>query len=235
MAEHLITCPHCNRQIPLTQALTSEIEEKVREKYEAEASEKDKEIRKKLREIERSEKEIQELRVAINEEVATKVADEKKGLMEEIRKKVEDEHSLELNDLRKSSREVRRKLREAQEKEIELRRERRELEESREELELEVQRKLDKERNSIREGVEKRLKEEHLLEVREKDEVLRIMKSQIDDLKRRVEQGSEQLRGEVMELELEGLLSDTFPQDEIIPVPKGTLSISGYLVLSELN
>ena len=47
------------------------------------------------------------------------------------------------------------------------------------------------------------------------------MRKQIEDLKRRAEQGSQQLQGEVQELELENLLRTKFPFDAIEPVPKG--------------
>jgi hypothetical protein len=47
------------------------------------------------------------------------------------------------------------------------------------------------------------------------------MQRQIEELKRRAEQGSQQLQGEVLELELEALLSAKFPRDTIRPVPKG--------------
>lgn len=47
------------------------------------------------------------------------------------------------------------------------------------------------------------------------------MQKQIEELKRRAEQGSQQLQGEVQELELEALLSTKFPLDSIEPVPKG--------------
>jgi hypothetical protein len=47
------------------------------------------------------------------------------------------------------------------------------------------------------------------------------MQRQIEDLKRRAEQGSQQLQGEVQEMELEALLAAKFPRDTIQPVPKG--------------
>ena len=47
------------------------------------------------------------------------------------------------------------------------------------------------------------------------------MKIQIDDLRREAEQGSQQLQGETLELELESLLRNRFPRDLIEPVPKG--------------
>jgi len=47
------------------------------------------------------------------------------------------------------------------------------------------------------------------------------MQRQIEDLKRRAEQGSQRLQGEVQELESESLLRSRFPGDTIEPVPKG--------------
>ena len=47
------------------------------------------------------------------------------------------------------------------------------------------------------------------------------MQKQIEDLRRKAEQGSQQLQGEVQELELESLLRSKFPLDSIEPVPKG--------------
>jgi hypothetical protein len=47
------------------------------------------------------------------------------------------------------------------------------------------------------------------------------MQKQIEELKRRAEQGSQQLQAEVQELELETLLKTKFPRDTVEPVPKG--------------
>ena len=47
------------------------------------------------------------------------------------------------------------------------------------------------------------------------------MNRQIEELRRRAEQGSQQLQGEALELELESLLRNQFPRDLIEPVPKG--------------
>jgi hypothetical protein len=55
----------------------------------------------------------------------------------------------------------------------------------------------------------------------EKDQTITAMQRQIEELKRRAEQGSQQLQGEVLELELEALLTAKFPRDTIRPVPKG--------------
>jgi hypothetical protein len=55
----------------------------------------------------------------------------------------------------------------------------------------------------------------------EKEQTISSMQRQIEELKRRAEQGSQQLQGEVLELELESLLRSRFPIDSIEPVAKG--------------
>jgi hypothetical protein len=59
------------------------------------------------------------------------------------------------------------------------------------------------------------------LRVREKEEQIASMQRQIEDVRRRAEQGSQQLQGEVQELALEAMLRQKFPRDAFDPVPKG--------------
>jgi hypothetical protein len=55
----------------------------------------------------------------------------------------------------------------------------------------------------------------------ERDKTISSLQKQIDDLKRRADQGSQQLQGEVFELKLEAILRLKFPWDAIEPVPSG--------------
>jgi hypothetical protein len=66
----------------------------------------------------------------------------------------------------------------------------------------------------------------------EKEHTIASMQKQIEDLKRRAEQGSQQLQGEVQELALEEILSTKFPHDTIEPVPKGNTAETFYSVFA---
>ncbi len=61
---------------------------------------------------------------------------------------------------------------------------------------------------------------------------MRRMKKQIDELKRKSEQESQQTQGEVLELDLENILKKSFTHDNIEPVPKG---IKGADVLHKVH
>lgn len=113
------------------------------------------------------------------------------------------------------------KLAEAEVAELELRKERRTLEEEKRKLELEVERRLQDEHVRIRAASQKEAEETYFLRLAEKDKLLADMRKQVEELRRKSEQGSQQLQGEVQELELESMLRAAFPGDLIEPVPKG--------------
>jgi len=63
--------------------------------------------------------------------------------------------------------------------------------------------------------------EEQRLRLKEKDIQLEEIRKVNEDLKRKLEQGSQQRQGEALELDLEEKLHVQFPQDEFLPIPKG--------------
>ena len=73
----------------------------------------------------------------------------------------------------------------------------------------------------VREKAKQEAEDALILRVREKEEQIAAMQRKIEDLKRKAEQGSQQLQGEVQELELEALLRQKFPRDLLEVVPKG--------------
>ena len=97
----------------------------------------------------------------------------------------------------------------------------RDLDDARRELDLTIEKRVRADLGAEREKAKKEAEEELKLKVMEKDQTITSMQKQIEELKRRAEQGSQQLQGEVQELELEALLLNRFPRDIIQPVPKG--------------
>lgn len=129
--------------------------------------------------------------------------------------------ALELEDLRRRAAEKDGKLQAAEQAELGLRKQKRELEERERRLELDIVRKLDDERRKIETQAVKQLEEQYRLKDAEKDKKLQDALVVNEELRRKLQQGSQQTQGEVLELELEDLLRTTFPFDDIEPVPKG--------------
>jgi len=105
--------------------------------------------------------------------------------------------------------------------ELTLRRQLREAEDARKNRDLEYQRKLDAERKKIEEQARTAAGEEVGRREAQWKAQLESAQREAADLKRKLEQGSQQLQGEALELSLEALLKGAFPLDEILPVPKG--------------
>jgi hypothetical protein len=113
------------------------------------------------------------------------------------------------------------KLAEAQKAQAELIRKQRELDDAKRELDLTVEKKIQEGLSAARQQAQREAEEHLKLKVMEKEQTITSMQKQIEELKRRAEQGSQQLQGEVQELVLEDLLKAKFPYDTIEPVPKG--------------
>lgn len=225
MSKELIKCPECGAEFKLSQAISRDLEEAVAKKYSKQFKDLEEKTRK---EAEAREKEIG-IRIKDEQEKYAKREKELWDKMEEVRKDVEkkakqqasEEMKVELSDIKAELEEKNKKLEETRQNELALRKRQRELEEKEKAMELEMTRKIDEERAKISEESFKKYEEEHRFRDAEKDKKLDDMKKQIDDLKRKAEQASQQSQGEVLELEIESLLKEEFPFDEIEEVSKG--------------
>lgn len=192
MIDPIITCPKCKTDIKLTESLAAPIIESTRRDYE-----------------ERLKKD----RMAI-------AAEEEKKARHVMATDL-DQKAREIKDLQVVIEQRDKKLAEAQKAQAELLRKERELDDAKREMDLTVEKRVQKVLDNTRDQ-EKRKAEESLgLKVKEKEHIIASMQNQIEELKRKAQQGSQQLQGEVQELELESLLSTKFPFDAIRPVPKG--------------
>ena len=74
-------------------------------------------------------------------------------------------------------------------------------------------RQLDEERQRIREATKKEDDERHRLKLAEKDKAIEGMAKQVDELRRKIDQGFQQLQGEVLEKDVIAVLKDEFRDD----------------------
>lgn len=145
----------------------------------------------------------------------------KHEIEEELKTKIEEKANIENENLKKELDEARQKQEEFRVQELKLREKNRKVEEREKNLELEFQRKMDEERNLIIEKTLSQASEEHNLKDQEKDKKLQDALRMNEELKKKLEQGSQQTQGEVLELEIEEVLRKEFPNDEIKEVAKG--------------
>ncbi len=228
MIEPIITCPNCKTEIKLTESLAAPLIQATRLEYEAKIAEKDADVTKREAELRKQQKAVEDAKTAIEEQVAEKLKSERVTIAQEEAKKAKlaaaydlDAKSNELAELQEVLNQRNIKLEEAQKAQAELIRKERELDDAKRELELTVEKRVQASVGEIRQKAKQEAEDGLKLKVAEKEEQISSMQRQIEELKRKAEQGSQQLQGEVLELELEAMLSAKFPLDSIEPVAKG--------------
>jgi len=221
MPDQTITCPFCSKDIALTETLSRQMRESVRKEFEGQALEKEAELKKREDQLVAKGREIEEAKKTADEDFARKLIVEKARIAAEEGKKAKDASATELKDMRERVAEKEAEAEKARAFEIELRKERQKFEDDKKRSELDLQRRLDAERDQIKRNTLDMFTEEHRLKDSEKDKMINDLKRNLDEMKRKVEQGSMQTQGEVLEEELEDLLKAHFPVDVIEPVGKG--------------
>jgi hypothetical protein len=228
MSEPTITCPNCKTEIKLTESLAAPLIESTRRDYEKRLALKDTDIARKEESLREREEAVTKATQAIDDQVAEKLVVERTRIASEESKKAKlalqsdiDQKARELAELQDVLTQRNAKLAEAQQAQADLIRQKRELDDAKRELELTVEKRVQDGLLATREQAKKEAEEGLKLKVMEKEQTIASMQTQIEELKRRAEQGSQQLQGEVQELELEALLRAKFPRDTIEPVPKG--------------
>ena len=217
LPEPIIQCPHCQGDIKLTESLAAPF---IRAR-EAEFKRQEAGLRER-------EAAVRAQRESLDAQIAERVASERKKVEEEAQRKARLALGTELESSKRELVEANellklrdQKLAEAQRAQAELIRKQREVEEQKREIELTVEKRVSAAVGEMRSKARQEVESELKLKVTEKDQVIQSMQRQIEELRRKAEQGSQQLQGEVQELELESLLGSAFVFDTITRVPKG--------------
>lgn len=216
-----IVCPNCSFEIEVSDALSAQLREQLRKEFDAEARRKEIALAKQEEVLREGQKALEESRRTLENEVSERVSQERERLLQEAKAQAKESVTLDLQELQAQLANTKQQLSQAQQAELQLRMDRRKLEEEKQALELTVNRKLDEERTKIRDEAKRQADEEHRLQEADKDKLVGDLRRQIDELKRKSEQGVPQTQGEVMELQLEEVLREHYPTDTIEPVPVG--------------
>lgn len=218
---HSIKCPKCQTSIEITEVMSTQIELEIRAKLDADLASKRAELEETAAQLEKERLSVTVAYEAIDEQIRAGIETRQDALVAVARTKAREDLCVEIEDRNRCVAELQEKLKESQAKELELRWRERELHAQKEQLQLEVARQLDAERENLRNEAKRQFEDQHLLRDLEKEKQIGDLRKQIDDLKRRAEQGSQKLQGEVQELVLQDVLSTSFPADSIEAVANG--------------
>jgi hypothetical protein len=200
--------------------LRAQVEERQRQAQAA--AERELELKKRARELEERQAALaEEVRARVEAEMKAQAATALEAAVAAAETRAREQSSLELQQLNARLAEQQARLEEAHRNELEIRKRASELEERQRTLDLEVARRLDEEKRRVEESVRKAVGEEQALRLKEKEKQIEDLRRALEEARRRSEQGSQELQGEVLEIDIQAALEQRFHYDRIEPVPKG--------------
>jgi hypothetical protein len=223
-----IVCPQCSTPIKLTESLAAPLIAQTRKQFEQQLASKEADFVRRETVLRQAREDLAKARDSVDEEIAKKLKAERASIADVEARKARvalsnelEQRDKQLADLRQNLTANNAKLAEAQQAQADVLRKQRELDDARREIDLNVEKKV--QASLVVVHAKARLDAEESLKAKlsEKENQISGMQRQIEDLRRKAEQGSQQLQGETLELELEALLRARFPRDLIEPVPKG--------------
>lgn len=224
----MIVCPKCNTSIELTELLKAPLIVKARKQFERQLAQKKAEFAKRELRLRAQQHALTKARQAMEEKVAQTLERERQSVAKAEKKKAKlalahdlKDRDLLLAELQRNLSAKNAKLAEAQKAHAEVLRRGRELDDAKREINLTIERKVQDSLVAVRAKAKAEVEDAMRGLVSKKETQLAGMQRQIEELRRKSEQGSQQLQGESLERELESLLRDRFPHDQIEPTLKG--------------
>lgn len=216
-----VKCPNCKYEFQLGEAISSEIESKIKARYLERFNKDQKDLLEKEKQIEQQLEQVKKQQEDQEKIIAEKIKLQRSVLEQEAIKKAAEEVDVRVKMMEKELQEKSDKIKEAQIKELELLQKEKELKEKQDLFAIELEKQLLEREKLVEEKIKKAESEKTDFKVKELQKQLSDQKALIETMQRKAEQGSMQLQGEVHELALEELLRSTFPFDMIEEVGKG--------------
>lgn len=165
--------------------------------------------------------ELAQAQASLDAKVSQRVEAERAKLTEQAQVAAREEFAAQLGAKEAEAADSRGKLQAAQQRELEVLVQKRKLEDDTAALNLTIEQRIGEERERIKLYASTQVKEQMELKLREKELLMQGMREQMENMKRKMDQGSQQAQGEAQELLLEDQLRWAFPTDIIQGVGKG--------------
>jgi hypothetical protein len=223
--ETKITCPNCGQEIDVNSVISHNLEEEFKKKYNAKWLEEKKKYQEELDKLDQQKKEIEALQQNQEAQVAEKlniaIKAEKEKFEKQIKAQLQEEQSGRIALIEKELQEKSEQVKELNTAKAEIEKIKREKDQMKEAIEAESAKALNAKLQEEKEKIRKIESEKNELVVAELQKQLDDQKRLTEEMKRKQEQGSMQLQGEVQELAIEEWLTSNFPLDTISEIKKG--------------
>lgn len=225
MSESKINCPNCGTSIDVQDIISHQLEEEIKQKYQAQLVEEKKKYESDFEVLNKAKEDFEKRKKQENqlfqERLEKQLRADKKELEEQLSKKMKREQADQFDSMQKELNEKSEKLKELNRSKAEIEKLKRENAEVKEAVEAEAQKRLNQQLQTEKEKIKKAEEDKNELRFKELQMKLDDQKKLTEEMKRKQEQGSMQMQGEVLELAIEEYLESTFPLDSIDEIKKG--------------
>jgi hypothetical protein len=223
--ENTIHCPNCGESIDVSEVLRHQLEEDIKQKLHREIANERNRFEKdnaalKQKEIDFEEKKKKENEL-FQEKLQQKLKEEKLVLESALKLKINEEQSERFKLLENELNQKQEQLKELNRTKAEIEQLKREKDLVKEQTLMEAEKSLSVRLNEERDKIKKLEQDRTELTIKELHKQLEDQKKLTEEMKRKQEQGSMQLQGEVQELAIEEWLFAQFPLDTIEEIKKG--------------
>jgi hypothetical protein len=223
-----IVCPECSHRIPLTESIAAPLLEAERRDFQKKLAVREAEFTRKAEDIRLQQEQLSKTREGIEGEIKERLKVERAQVIAAEAKKARDQVANEFDAIKQQLSESEQllkarniKLAEAQQAQADAMRKQRELDEKTREIDITIEKRVQASQAGLVAKARQDATDELKSQVSQKDTQIESLGRTVEELKRKLEQGSQQTQGEAFELELENLLRSKFPLDLIEPVAKG--------------
>ncbi len=218
-----IQCPSCGHSIDMEQALEQQLRDKLQVKFERELKRLRKETEDRQLQLERERLEVKQLSARTWEIIQEELKKERIRLAESMKQEAAQASELERTSLQEALKVQRQENLHLKRREVEIMARERQLNQEREALKIEMEKEFFLRQDKSEKEFKAQFFAQQDLVRLEYEKKLADQKQLIDEMTRKINQGSMQMQGEVQEIALEQYLTHKFPLDVVKAVKKGAL------------
>jgi hypothetical protein len=223
--ETQIKCPNCGTSIDVQDILSHQLEEEIKQKYQSQIAEEKKKYAAEFEGLNKAKEDFEQKKKQENalfqERLETQLKQEKKAIEASLKAKLKEEQSEQFDALQKELNEKSEQIKELNRTKVEIEKLKREKAELKEAIEAESQKRLNEILIEEKEKIRKSEEDKNELKFKEYQKKIDDQKALVEQMKRKQDQGSMQMQGEVQELAIEEWLAVQFPLDTIEEIKKG--------------
>ena len=236
-----IICPHCKKPVEISDAIQHQLEdellrakteqtETLRKEYDAQSEAK---LKQAVLDAVAAAQQEAELRIAKERQIAKRELDKALQSTELEVEKAKQDTELETERLRREAAASKESEKQLRKQLSDLFDELSKARKASDDAALSARRELLEKEKGIREEAAQKASEDFNTKIREQEETINRLREQLTSAKQVAEQGSQQMQGEILELDVEDALRSSFPTDTVDEVKKGERGADVRQVVNE--